>query len=207
MILYNYYRSTASYRVRIALSLKNISYEKVEIDLTQAEQRNASYLKINPQGYVPVLAISKELIISQSFAIISYLEDNYPEYSLLPKSFKTACLTIANIIACDIHPVNNLSVLQALKQDFGASAAQLKSWYHHWLEKGFVAIEKKLAESHRSKSVCFGDSFTLADVYLIPQVYNAKRYEFDLEPYPLINEINAYCLQHAAFATPKTTHP
>lgn len=202
MKLYDYYRSTACYRVRIALNLKNISYTAFEVHLINngGEQNAPEYLKQNPQGLVPTLAENGH-ILSQSLAIIEYLDEINPTPPLLPQHplERAQARALAMIVACDIHPLNNLRVLQQLRLQFEASEEQVNEWYHHWLKNGFDAIEKQLELLSRKIPVCQGQSISLADICLIPQVYNAKRFNFSMESYPLINEINAYCLTNTAF--------
>lgn len=201
MKLYDYFRSTACYRVRIALAVKNIAYEKVEVHLVNngGEQHRPAYKQINPQGLVPTLEINGQMI-SQSLAIIDYLEEVYPDIPLLPAEpiIRAQLKALALIISCDIHPLNNLRVLNQLKTQFAANETQKNKWYHHWLKTGFDAFEMQLHSLQRSKPVCFGDTLTLADVCLIPQVYNAYRYEFAMNDYPLIKSIYDYCLSMPA---------
>lgn len=202
MILYDYFRSTACYRVRIALNLKNIAYEKIEVSLVSngGEQNHPEFKKINPQGLVPSLDINGR-IINQSLAIIEYLDEAFPEVPLLPEdSFTKATLkSLALIVSCDMHPLNNLRVLNRLREQFNANEEQVLDWYHHWLKAGFDAFEEQLKTLQRSKPVCFGNEISLADVCLIPQVYNARRFNFALDDYPLITKINDYCLTLPAF--------
>ncbi|WP_454780261.1 maleylacetoacetate isomerase [Legionella sp. WA2022007384] len=197
MKLYDYFRSTACYRVRIALNLKDITYEKIDIHLVNhgGEQHSAEYKAVNPQELVPSLEINEQ-IISQSLAIIDYLDETYPTPALLPQNplDKATVRSLALIVACDMHPLNNLRVLNRLKEQFQASETQVTEWYHHWLKAGFDAFEAKLMNLKRSQPFCFGDAVTLADLCLIPQVYNAHRFHFAMNNYPLINEINAHCL-------------
>lgn len=202
MKLYDYFRSTACYRVRIAMQLKNINYECVEIHLLNhgGEQNSTEYRSINPQGLVPSLEIDGDFL-HQSLAIIEYLEECYPAIALLPKDpvIKAQIRALALIVACDMHPLNNLRVLNQLKHQFAADEAQIREWYHHWLKAGFDAFELQLTRLKRNKPVCFGAEVSLADVCLIPQVYNAKRFNFSMQAYPLISEINNYCLSLPAF--------
>ncbi|AHE67379.1 maleylacetoacetate isomerase [Legionella oakridgensis] len=202
MKLYDYYRSTASYRVRIALNLKNINYETIPVHLINhgGEQHHLDYLKINPQGLVPTLDENGH-ILSQSLAIIEYLDEINPEPALLPQHPLGRALvrSLSLIIACDIHPINNLRVLQQLRQQFQATEEQVNEWYHLWLKKGFDALEKRLKDLPRKNHVCYGNDVSLADLCLIPQVYNAKRFNFPMNDYPLINEINDYCRELPAF--------
>ncbi len=204
MILYDYFRSTACYRVRLALNIKNIAYEKIEVHLVNngGEQHSPEYLKINPQGLVPSLDIDG-YSITQSLAIIDYLEETFPQIPLLPKDplIRATLKSMALIIACDMHPLNNLRVLNRLKEQFKANEDQVMEWYHHWLKAGFDAFEEQLNSLERSKPVCYGNEITLADICLIPQVYNAKRFHFAMDNYPLISEINDYCLYLPSFKT------
>ena len=197
MKLYDYPRSTACYRVRIALNYKNIPYETCPIHLINqgGEQHHADYLALNPQGLVPALEVDGTLL-TQSLAIIDYLDERYPTPALLPIQplARAKVRRLAQIVACDIHPLNNLRVLQRLKQDFQATESQTEAWYHHWLETGFDAIETHLSSLPRCIDVCYGDSISIADLCLIPQVYNAHRFHFVLDNYPLIQRINQYCL-------------
>jgi maleylacetoacetate isomerase len=194
--LYDYYRSTASYRVRIALNLKNVAYETIEINLVNngGEQHSPQYQLINPQELVPTLHIKDE-DLTQSIAILEYLDETIPQVSLLPPNplDKAKVRALALMIACDIHPLNNLRVLKQLRKQFKSNESQITDWYHHWLMLGFDAIEKQLATIPRTKNLCFGSEITMADVCLIPQVYNAKRFHFPLDNYPLINAINNHC--------------
>ncbi len=208
MKLYDYYRSSSCYRVRIALHLKQIHYEAIPIHLLNqgGEQHLPGYRNINPQGLVPTLDENGH-ILSQSLAIIEYLDDLSPQPPLFPSTplARAQVRKLAYMIACDIHPLNNLRVLQTLRSQFQADDHQTISWYHHWLKIGFEAIETELQAFSRKQSVCYGQDISLADICLIPQVYNAKRYNFPLQDYPLINEINNYCMTLDAFkqALPK----
>ncbi|MBA2657136.1 MAG: maleylacetoacetate isomerase [Tatlockia sp.] len=207
MKLYDYYRSSASYRVRIALNLKNISYEKFSIHLVNqgGEQLQAEYLALNPQGLVPTLNENGH-IISQSLAIIEYLDELSPNPRLLPSTplGRAQVRSMALTIACEIHPLNNLRVLNLLRSELKATEPQIKIWYHHWLRLGFDTLEKRLELRPQATKFCYGNELSLADVCLIPQVYNALRFEFSLENYPLITEIYNACIEIPAFqeATP-----
>jgi maleylacetoacetate isomerase len=202
MKLYDYYRSTACYRVRIALNIKNIHYEKIPVHLINngGEQNSRNYHHINPQELIPSLEAQGQ-IIHQSLAIIEYLEEIFPEAPLFPHTIldKTHVRSLALLIACDMHPLNNLRVLNQLKKQFKASESEVQDWYHYWLRLGFDAFEEKLHHLKRHKPVCLGDTPSLADICLIPQVYNAKRFNFSMEDYPLINQINTYCLTLSPF--------
>lgn len=202
MKLYDYFRSTASYRVRIALNLKGIAYEAIPVHLVNqgGEQFFEAYRDKNPQSLVPTLE-TQSLTLSQSLAIIDYLEDIAPSPSIYPTdpSAKAQVKSLALSIACDIHPLNNLRVLQYLKNEFKLSDEDKMRWYQHWIQLGFEAIESQLSKYQRSLNVCLGDTPTLADICLIPQVYNANRFNCDMSPYPLIKTINDYCLSLEAF--------
>lgn len=202
MILYDYFRSSACYRVRIALNLKKISYEKVPIHLVQdgGEQYKPEYQALNPQHLVPTLNENGH-ILGQSLAIIEYLEELHPTPALLPKTplLRAHIRELATTIACDVHPLNNLRVLNYLREQYTLDEAQIQTWYHHWLKQGLDAFEMRLQKLQRKAPVCSGDDVTLADICLIPQVYNAHRFHFPMAAYPLINEIYAYCTQLSAF--------
>ena len=200
ILLYSYYRSSAAYRVRIALNLKNLDYEIRPVNLIKesGEQHKADYLKLNPQGLVPTLIIENS-VLTQSSAMIEYLEEIYPRPPLLPdKAEERAHVRgLAQLIACDIHPLNNLRVLNYLKTR--DSDDNQRIWYHHWIHEGFEALELSLKKNDCNGHFCFGDSPGLADVFLIPQVYNAKRFELPLVPYPLIAGIFEHCMGQQAF--------
>ena len=200
MKLFDYYRSTACYRVRIALHFKNVSYEVLPVHLLQGEQLTTEYLTYNPQGLVPTLYENGH-ILSQSLAIIEYLEEINPTPALLPQSplARGQVRSLSLMIACDMHPINNLRVLQQLRSQFKATEEQITAWYHLWLKKGFDALEEQLNRIPRKSPVCFGSEVTMADICLIPQMYNAKRFHFAMDNYPLLREINEHCLNLDAF--------
>lgn len=202
MKLYDYYRSTASYRVRIALNLKKISYETCPVHLVNhgGEHHQASYLALNPEGLVPTLDENGH-VLSQSLAIIEYLDEISPTPALFPITplGRAQVRSLAMIIACDMHPLNNLRVLNQLKKQFKATDTDITTWYHHWLKQGFDAIEERLKHLPRKQQICYGNEVGVADVCLVPQVYNATRFHFPLDNYPLIQEINAHCLTLDAF--------
>ncbi len=200
MKLYSYFRSSATYRVRIALALKELPYELIPVSLMNEEHLSDEYLLVNPQGLVPVLD-DKKLQLNQSLAIIEYLDEAYEGYPLLPRDpiAKAQVRALAQQIAIDIHPLNNLRVLQFLQQQLGISDEQKFHWYEHWITQGFTALERTLEQLDCEGKVCWGDSVTLADICLIPQVYNAQRFECDLQAYPLINAIASHCNQLPAF--------
>ena len=199
--LTTYFRSTAAYRVRIALNHKGIDHTLLPVNLLTGEQREDSFLAHNPQGLLPTMQID-DSVLTQSMAILEYIEETYPEQALLPEDAlqRAAVRSFAHSIACDIHPLNNLRVLKYLANDLNVDEGEKLQWYHHWLEQGFSAIEKQLASNTARDHFCFGGSPTMADICLIPQVYNANRFEFDMSNYPLISEVNEHCLQLPAFA-------
>lgn len=201
LTLYDYYRSTASYRVRIALNYKRLPFHSKSVHLVNngGEQHTPLYQSINPQQLVPTLQ-DGSFRVSQSMAILEYLEEKYPRPPLLPHDFekRAKVRALANIIACDIHPLNNLRVLQYLKSHLQASEQQKIDWYHHWLHVNFSAIEQ-LLQQNKAGPYCFGKHITLADICLIPQVYNAIRFRCDMKNYPLIMKINQNCLQIPTF--------
>jgi len=199
MRLYDYWRSSAAYRVRIALNVKALAYQPVSVDLRAGAQRAPEFLKINPQGLVPVLE-DGDAVLTQSLPILNYLEERYPEPALLPAdpAGRAKSRAIAVAIACEIHPLNNLRVLQYLKRELGLDEDRRLLWYRHWVAEGFGALEAMLARS--AGAFCVGDAPSLADVCLVPQVYNARRYDCDLEPYPIIRRIDERCRALEPFA-------
>ncbi|MGI2147757.1 maleylacetoacetate isomerase [Shewanella baltica] len=205
MKLYGYWRSSAAYRVRIALNLKGISAEQLSVHLVSdgGEQHKAAYSALNPLELVPTLTLDDELdadALSQSLAIIEYLDEIHPQTPLLPASAleRAHVRAMALTVACEIHPLNNLRVLQYLTQTLGVDEAAKNTWYHHWVASGFAALETLLIR--HSGRYCFGDTVTLADLCLVPQVYNAQRFNVDLTPYPNIMRVWAECNQLEAFA-------
>jgi maleylacetoacetate isomerase len=206
MKLFDYYRSTTSYRVRIILNLKNISYERIPVHLTRdgGEQHLPAYRDINPQGLVPTLELHEQddKRITQSMAIMEYLEEKHPNPPLLPFGAlaRSHVRSLSNIIACDMHPLNNLRVMNQLRTEFNADDDMVSRWYHHWLKLGFDAFEARLTQLNSEQPVfCYGDALSFADICLIPQVYNAERFGFSLEAYPYIQAINQHCKTLEAF--------
>lgn len=198
--LYGYFRSSAAYRVRIALNLKGLAYRQAPVSLVKAEQRSADFLALNPQGLVPALQ-DGDVLLTQSLAICEYLDDAYPDtVQLLPADpvLSARVRAVAQAIACDIHPVNNLRILNYLKNELAASDDTRNAWYRHWVEEGFTALEQQLAAS--AGQYCFGDSVTLADACLLPQVFNAQRFQVDMAAYPLLNRLAANLETLPAFA-------
>ena len=202
MKLYSYYRSSAAYRVRIALNLKEIDYELEPISLLESEQRSDRYLEINPQGLIPALGLNDGTIINQSTAILEWLEENHPRPALLPPDpIKRAKVRAAvNSIACDIHPLNNLRVLKYLSDTLKVNDEQKNAWYAHWISTGFEYLEKFIADNGVNDShYSTGSTVSMLDVYLIPQVYNALRFEVDMSPFPNIIRVHRTCSEQDAF--------
>jgi maleylacetoacetate isomerase len=204
MELYTYFRSTAAYRVRIALNLKELEadYKFVHLVRDGGEQHSRDYRQLNPQGLVPTL-INGGAPITQSLAIIEYLEEQYPQHSpVLPKDSagRARVRALAQTVACDIHPLNNLRVLQYLERELGADKPARDQWYRHWIEEGFRALESMLACSPATGRYCHGETPGLADICLVPQVFNARRFECDLGPYPTIMRIERACLELEEFS-------
>ena len=197
MELYTYYRSTSSYRVRIALALKGLDYQSLPVNLLKGEQRDAGYVAVNPQGRVPALRTASGALLVQSPAIIEYLEEVYPQPALLPDTAEARAKVrgVAAIIGCDIHPLHNVSVLNLLRQA-GQDEAQVNQWIAHWISQGLSAVEQLIGEH----GFCFGDEPGLADVYLLPQLYAAERFNIDLSGYPRLRRVAALAAQHPAFA-------
>lgn len=200
--LYDYFRSTASYRVRIALNLKNLAHEKIAVNLIKdgGEQLKAEYLQNNPQGLVPTL-VDGSFNLTQSLAILEYLEEKYPQPNLLPTNMedRARVRSIAQLIACDIHPLNNLRVLQYLTSTGGFSEKAKLSWYKHWVKEGFTALEQLLNRHNSNGKFCVGTQPTIADICLVAQMYNANRFECPLQNYPTIVAINQHCCTLPAF--------
>jgi len=200
--LYSFWRSSAAYRVRIALHLKGIDFEIVPVSLKPGddEQRKDAYRAINPQMLVPFFD-DGEVAIGQSMAILEYLEESYPEPRLLPASepLRSQVRAICNMIACDIHPLNNLRVLQYLSGELGVAEAQRNAWYAHWIAAGFQAAEQISVRYAHDGPYAFGRDITLADVLLVPQVYNARRYTVPLDEYPRLVAVADACNEMQAF--------
>ena len=201
MQLYNYYRSSASYRVRIALALKGLDCELLDIHLARNEQFAEAYTAIAPAGLVPLLNIGGTLL-HQSMAIIEYLEETHPEPPLLPgpPAARARIRALAQDVACEIHPLDNLRVLRYLVHDLKVSEDDKNRWYRHWVETGLEAIEKQL-KSPATGRFCHGDTPTLADCVLVPQVLNAQRFECRLDHVPIVMRVFGECMKLDAFAT------
>ncbi len=203
MKLYTYFRSSAAYRTRIALNLKGLDYEALPVDLRApvSAQRSSEYLALNPEGLVPMLEVDGQ-VIRQSLAIIEYLEEAHPSPPLLPRTAleraQVRALTFA--IACDIHPLNNLRVLKYLRAPLGHTDAEVNAWYGHWIARGFQALEAQVAHSSGDGRHMFKDTVTLADVCIVPQMYNARRQQCDVAPYPRLRAICEHLESLPAFA-------
>ncbi len=200
MKLYGYWRSSTAYRIRIALNLKGLEADRHFVNLRAGEQREATYRRLNPLGRVPVLVDAGQTF-TQSLAILEYLDERYPEPPLLPDDpiARARVRALAQIVACDIHPLNNLCTLNYLQNNLKVKQEIKMQWYRHWVAEGFAALESMLAGDSRGGRFCHGDEPGLADVCLVPQVYNARRFECDLAPYPTILRIDAACAELDAF--------
>jgi maleylpyruvate isomerase len=203
MKLYEYFRSSAAYRVRIALNVKGISYESLAVDLRApaSAQRTPEFLAVNPAGLVPVL-VDGERTFTQSLAIIEYLEETRPQPPLLPAlpRERAQVRALALAVACDIHPLNNLRVLNYLREPLHADEAAVNTWYAHWIAQGFTALETQVQRTTGDGRCMFGKSVTLADVCIVPQMANAHRMKCDVGPYPILRGICAHLEVLPAFA-------
>jgi len=200
MKLYGYFRSSAAFRVRIALNLKRIAYKQASIHLRRGEQSKPNFLAMNPQGLVPALEDDGQIFI-QSLAIIEYLDETHPEPPLLPghPADRARVRGLAQIIGCDIHPIDNLRVLRYLADPLGHDEKTVITWFNHWIAKGFEALETVLARDGQAGEFCHGDTPGLADICLVPQCFNAQRHALDMKSYPTIARIFANCMKLDAF--------
>jgi len=200
MRLYTYFRSSAAFRVRIALNLKQLDYEPIAISLPKGAHRKDDFGAINPQKLIPAL-VDEGNLLTQSIAIIEYLEERHPEPALLPQGAleRARVRSLAMLVACEIHPLNNLRVLQHLKRNLGQTEEEINTWYRHWVAEGLAKFEADLTQTAGTGIFCQGDSPTLADCCLVPQIFNAKRYECDLAAYPVTNRVFDACMQLEAF--------
>lgn len=200
MKLYSFFRSGTSHRLRIALNLKGLVYEQIAVDLRREEHFGDAFKAINPQQFVPVLEADERLMI-QSPALIEWLEERYPTPPLLPGDAgdRAQVRALAAIVGCDIHPINNRRILEALRHRFGADEAAVNDWCGTWISAGFDAIEALLSKDPQRGDFCFGSTPTLADVYLVPQVESARRFKVDLSRWPLVQAVDAACAQLEAF--------
>jgi maleylacetoacetate isomerase len=200
MKLYGYFRSSAAFRVRIALNLKGLAYENAFIHLRKGEQKAASYLALNPTGLVPALEDEGQMLM-QSLAICEYLDETHPTPPLLPghPADRARVRALAQIVACDIHPINNLRVLKYLTGRLGQDEAAIAAWYNHWILEGFEAFERIVAGDGQAGAFCHGDAPGLADICLVPQVFNARRYDLPMAAFPTIRAIVDNCMRIEAF--------
>lgn len=200
MTLYDYWRSSAAYRVRITLNLKNLPYESIPIHLLNDEQREPAYRALNPQGFVPML-VEGEHSLTQSLAICEYLDETHPAPPLLPATplERARVRALALTVACDIHPLNNKRILDYLRAPLGHDKATVEIWYRHWVAEGLMTLEKMLKDNPQTGKFCHGEQITLADICLVPQVANAIRFSCPLDNYPTVHRIYLACMQHAAF--------
>jgi maleylacetoacetate isomerase/maleylpyruvate isomerase len=198
--LYTYFRSSAAFRVRIALNLKRLAYEPVFVHLAKGEHRRPEYAELNPQALLPTLILDDGTRLTQSLAIIEWLDEKHPAPALLPKDAleRARVRSLAFLVACEIHPLNNLRVLQHLKRALGQSQEQIDNWYRHWIADGLAKLEAELARPGTGK-FCHGDAPTMADCCLVPQIFNAKRYNSDLAPYPVTLRVFENCMKLEAF--------
>ena len=197
MKLYSFFRSSASYRVRIALALKGLNYETISIPMRDNSHRSESYRKINPQQRLPTLELDDGTKLIQSLAIIDYLDAVHPEPQLIPDDplERARVQAVAQIIGCDIHPLNNTGTRSLLTSMFGADEKSLDSWTAYWIREGFAAIDRLIQPG----PYAFGDRITLADICIVPQVYNARRYNVPLNDFPRVLAVDATARQHPAF--------
>ena len=202
MKLYNYFRSSASFRVRIALNLKGLAYELLPVHLARdgGEQHSPEFREVNPQELVPVLRHGQRRI-AQSVAILEYLDEMWPQPPLLPATARerARARALALLVACDIHPLNNLRVLQYFEREWNVPQPEREQWVRHWIAEGFAGFERLLADNPSTGGFCEGDVPSMADCLLVPQLYNARRFKLDLAPYPIATRIEANCLALEAF--------
>jgi maleylpyruvate isomerase len=198
--LYTYFRSSAAFRVRIALNLKGLPYEASFVSLPKGEHRTDRFAALNRQALLPSLE-DGDALLNQSLAIIEYLEETQPQPALLPKDVRgrARVRSLSLLVACEIHPLNNLRTLQYLRRQLGQNEEQIKTWYRHWIDDGLVKLEGELRDGRGTGRFCHGDSPTLADCCLVPQIFNAKRYDSDLSPYPSVMRVFNECMKLDAF--------
>ena len=203
MKLYTFFRSSTSYRLRIALAWKRLAYETAFTSLPAMEHKDPAFVKLNPQGLVPALVSDEGRVYTQSMAMIEWLDERYPEPPLMPSDAegKWYVRAVSQIIGCEIHPLNNVRVLKHLKSRYGLDDAKVNGdWYPHWIGEGFAGLEGFLAVQGRRGSYCLDERVTMADVCLVPQVFNAQRFSCDLKPYPAVMGIFERCMKLPAFA-------
>lgn len=200
-VLHNFFRSSTAYRVRIALALKGVEYDYVAYALRKGEHRGADYLAVNPEGLVPALVWTDGHAYSQSLAIMEFLDEKVPEPPLLPKSpeARARVRALSCAVACDIHPINNLRILNALRTRFGADDEAVADWFRHWVAEAFGPLEQRLSGEPETGRFCHGDTVTMADLCLVSQVANNGRFNVDMAPYPTIQRIHDACMEIDAF--------
>ena len=202
VVLHNYFRSSTSYRVRIALAMKGVDYTYVAHHLRHGGNRAPTYLAVNPQGLVPAMVWEDGTVIAQSLAIIEFLDEVRPAPPLLPADAtgRARVRMLSQMIACDVHPVNNLRILNALRSRYGADDAEIADWFRHWVNETFAPLEKMLAASEATGTFCHGETPGLADICLVAQVANNSRFNVDMTAYPTISRIRDACMELPAFA-------
>jgi maleylacetoacetate isomerase/maleylpyruvate isomerase len=200
MKLYTFFRSSAAFRMRIALNCKGLAYESQIVSLPKDEHKLAAYIAVNPQGLVPALEDRGKIYV-QSLAMMEYLEETYPQPALLPAAAEDRAYVraVAQIVACEIHPLNNLRTLRYVKKSYGLDEEGVNVWYRHWIAEGLGSMESFLASCGKAGKYCYRDQVTIADCCLVPQVFNAQRYACDLAAYPGIMAIFGHCMQLDAF--------
>jgi maleylpyruvate isomerase len=200
MELYTYFRSSAAFRVRIALNLKGLDYHAHTVHLRKGEHRAANYLAVNPQGLLPALIVDGHRL-SQSLAILEYLEERHPQPALLPGDAlgRARVRALADLVACEIHPLNNLRTLEYLRSHLGQDEKGIATWYRHWIDDGLDKLEAALTQDDGAGRYCHGDRPTIADCCLVPQIFNARRFDSDLTPFPTTMRIFDACMKLDAF--------
>jgi maleylacetoacetate isomerase/maleylpyruvate isomerase len=198
--LHTYFRSSAAFRVRIALNLKKIAYEPAFVHLVKGEHRQPAFAAVNRQALLPVLEDGTN-VLNQSLAIIEYLEETHPQPALLPGNAESRARvrSLSLLVACEIHPLNNLRTLTYLRKGLGQTEEQVATWYRHWIADGLAKVEHELAADQRTGKFSHGDSPTMADCCLVPQIFNARRYDNDLSPYPAVMRVFEACMKLEAF--------
>ena len=199
MKLYTFFRGSSPFRLRIALNLKGLAYQPVFVHLAKGEHRKSEFGKINPQQLLPALELDDGQVLNQSLAIIEYLDEKYPQKPLIPREAlaRARVRSLSYLVACEIHPLNNLRVLQHLRGALGQNEDQVAAWYRHWIADGLAKFEAQVKGS--AGKFCHGDTPSMADCCLVPQIFNARRYQNDLAPYPVTMRIFEACMQLEAF--------
>lgn len=201
MKLHTFFRSSAAFRVRIALNLKGLTYESIPKAFAKNEHRAPEYLSLNPQGLIPALE-DDGVVLSQSLAIIEYLDEKHPSPPFLPNGAiaRAQVRSMAQAIACDIHPINNLRILNYLRKQLGQNDDGVNTWYRHWITEGFKGLERQARTHSTSQRFCFGDAVSIADICLLPQIFNARRFDTDLSAFPTLVAISTHLESLPAFA-------